>query len=147
MKKFLSLATVLVSFLLLSARPAEAKVGIPIIYSTGTLKVVKVADFPDSSDFRDRTGVYVDAGYRFEQVQLFWLPLWNYGGNWCGYMGKSDEYFELSKAELDSMAKSVNVTLPESPSLGFWNVFGGKLILGLLLVAGVAVFFMKSDDT
>jgi hypothetical protein len=125
-------------FLFAGARTAEAK-GIPIFYSFGSEKIVKVADFPDTEDYQLQSGEYVDAGYMFKQVQIFWIPLWNYGGNYCGYVGKDDTYMEIPKAELDSMAAAAKVTLPESPSLGLWNSMGGKLIVGVLALAAAAV--------
>ncbi|HNY31898.1 MAG TPA: hypothetical protein PKO15_13510 [Fibrobacteria bacterium] len=137
--------TALSAFLVLSARPAHAKAGIPIIWSSGSEKIVKVADFPDTGVFQGNGGELLDPGYKFKQVQLFFLPVWNYGGEWCAYVGKDDTYMEMSKATLDSIAKTVNVTLPESPSLGFWNSIGGKLVLGLALAAGAAWLFTKSD--
>ncbi len=125
-------------FLFAGARTAEAK-GIPIFYSFDSEKIVKVADFPDTEDYQLQSGEYVDAGYMFKQVQIFWIPLWNYGGNYCGYVGKDDTYMEIPKAELDSMAAAAKVTLPESPSLGLWNSMGGKLIVGVLVLAAAAV--------
>lgn len=146
MKTSLRLLTVLAAFLFVSARSAHAKIGIPIFYSTGTEKIVKVADFPDTGAFKLADGSFLDAGYKFKQVQLFWLPLWNYGGEWCGYEGKDDSYIILTKAELDSFALSANVKLPESPSLGFWNAFGGKAIVILLLIGALAIFLLPSKD-
>lgn len=125
-------------FLFAGVRNAEAG-GIPIIYSSGTEKIVKVADFPDTEDYQLVSGEYVDAGYMFKQVQIFWIPLWNYGGTYCGWVGKDDTYMEIPKAELDSMAAAAKVTLPENPSLGLWNSLGGKVIVGVLALAAAAV--------
>ncbi|MBK8803925.1 MAG: hypothetical protein IPN71_18110 [Fibrobacteres bacterium] len=146
MKKSLPFLALIAAFVFASARPAEAKAGIPIFWSSGTEKIVKVADFPDTGDFKIDANENLDPGYKFKQVQLFWLPLWNYGGEWCGYVGKDDTYLEIPKATLDSLAKSVNVTLPDSPSLGLWNTIGGKLIVVLLLVGAIGVFFLKNSD-
>lgn len=146
MKKSLPFLALLAAFVFVSARPAEARGGIPIFWSSGSEKIVKAADFPDTGMFKSDDGELLDPGYKFKQVQLFWIPLWNYGGEWCLYVGKDDAYQEMSKPMLDSIAKSVNITLPESPSLGFWNAFGGKLLVGLLVVGGAGWFFLKSDD-
>lgn len=146
MKKSLPFLAFLAVFLFVSARPAHAKIGIPIFYSSGTEKIVKVADFPDTGMFKMDDGTLLDAGYKFKQVQLFWLPLWNYGGEWCGYEGKDDSYTILTKAQLDSFALAANVKLPESPSLGFWNAFGGKLIVIVLLIGALAIFLLPSND-
>lgn len=141
----IALAFVFLSF---GASSVQAK-GIPLFYSSGTEKIVKAAEFPDTDEFRTQSGEYIDAGYKFKQVQLFWIPMWNYGGQWCGYIGKDDAFMEIPKAELDSMASAAKVTLPKSPSLGFWNAYSGKAIVILLLLGVIAILLMpaaKEDD-
>ncbi|MEN9353166.1 MAG: hypothetical protein RL318_491 [Fibrobacterota bacterium] len=134
-------------FLLFGASSAQAK-GVPLFYSSGTEKIVKGAEFPDTDDFRTQSGEYIDAGYKFKQVQLFWIPLWNYGGEWCGYIGKDDAFIEIPKPALDSMATVAKVTLPAAPSLGIWNSYSGKAIIGLLLLGILAIVLMPAgkDD-
>jgi hypothetical protein len=131
-------------FLAFGASAVQAK-GMPVFYSSGTEKIVKAAEFPDTDDFRTQSGEYIDAGYKFKQVQLFWVPLWNYDGQWCGYVGKDDAFMEIPKPELDSLAAVAKVTLPANPSLGFWNVYSGKLIIGLLLLGVLAIVLMPAS--
>ncbi|MCB9497228.1 MAG: hypothetical protein H6686_10135 [Fibrobacteria bacterium] len=133
----LSFAFVLFLALFAGARSAEAA-RIPVFYSTDYEKIVKVAEFPDDSNFQTTDGLYFDAGYLIKQVQLFWIPLWNYGGEWCGRTADGEGVIRMSREELVELGESANVKIPESASLGFWNAIGGKL-LALVLLAVAAV--------
>lgn len=113
---------------LLSAQPAYAA-KVPVFFSWGGEHIAKVADFPDTPQFQTKDGQYVDPGYRYKQFKLFFVPVWNYGGKWCGYVGNSERYLDLHKQQLDELAAAVGMTLPESPALPFWDSYGGKLVL------------------
>jgi hypothetical protein len=123
--------------LLLGTAPSAHAAKVPVFFSWGGEQIVKVAEFPDTEDFQVADGTYIDAGYRYKHVSLFFVPVWNYGGEWCGYVGDSNRYLRLNKDELDVMAKAASVTLPEVPSLPFWDAYGGKLVI--LLIFGVIV--------
>ena len=115
-----------------SARAAK----IPVFFSWGGEQIIKVADFPDTDTFKLRDGKYLDPGYRYKCFSLFFVPVWNYDGQWCGYVGDSRHYLNLDKAKLDVFANVAGVKLPAAPSLPFWDAYGGKL----LLLAVVAFF-------
>jgi len=104
----------------------------PVFFGYGDEKIVKVEEFPDTDDFRLPSGEYIDVGYRYKQVSILFLPLWNYDQAWAGYVN-DETYLDVSKEELVEIAQTVNVTIPASPSLPFWDVYGGKLALVLLL--------------
>jgi hypothetical protein len=117
---------------------------IPVIFSYKAEKIIKVADFPDTPALEVRGGAHLDAGYLFKQVKLFGIPLWNYEGIWCGYVGSDDNYLKIDKEKLFAMAKAVNVILPENPGLPFWDSIGGKLVVIGLLLLGLAAKFLRS---
>lgn len=139
---FLTLLLVLLS----AARPVLARgFALPDFVTLDAESILKVADFPDTGDFKFEDGDLLDPGYKYKQVRLFWIPLWNYDGQWCVYLGNNHTYMEKSKAELDSLAASINVKLPQTANLGFWNVYGGKLIVLLLLLGSLAILLPKAS--
>lgn len=108
--------------------------GIPIVYEESHEKTIKVADFPDTENFRAKDGELLDAGYVFKQFRVFWIPVWNYDGRWCCYGQSSGAPYEIQKTNLDVLARAANVSLPAEPELPFWDLYGGKLVGGLLLL-------------
>lgn len=115
--------------ILVASAPAHARRrSVPVIFSWGGERIIKVADFPDTENFRLPDGRYVDPGYKYKQVKLFFIPVWNYDGQWCGYINSTNQYLNLNKAELDDLAESVGIQLPDRPSFSFWEIYGGKLV-------------------
>lgn len=109
----------------------------PVFFTFGGEKTHKIADFPDTEEFRtpDRLfGQFVDAGVIYKQITIFFLPLWNYDIRWAGYIPNSSQYVPLTRSELEELATRANVSLPLNPELPLWDRIGGKLILALLLV-------------
>lgn len=116
--------------------------GIPIIYSNNE-HVIKVVEFPDIAELKNEKG-YVDAGYRFTTFALFFIPIWNYDGQWCFYID-GDTYVPSTRSDLEIIANACNVQLgSSSPSLPFWYSYGGKLIFFL---AGIFFVIYKSEQS
>lgn len=123
---------------------ADAKV--PLFFSFSGESISKVADFPDTEDFKTADGDYIDAGCIYKQVSIMFIPVWNYDIRWCGYIKGSDSYLDFDKEELDLMAELAEVELPETPSISFWNAIGGKLVFILLIVAFILYVKFSPDD-
>lgn len=117
----------------------------PIFFSWGGENIVKVVDFPDNENFLSSDNRYFDAGYRYKQVSIFFIPVWNYDLNWCGYI--SDKYYlDLSKNQLGEYANLAQVALPDEPELDFWNKFGGKLLfLSVVIIYIMYSVYFKKD--
>jgi hypothetical protein len=98
---------------------------VPVVVSWGGQKITKVAAYPDTEKFKTQDGNHVDVGYRYKQIALFFIPFLNYDGHWCGYVGNSDRYLDLSKDQLDALAYSAGLSLPATPSLPFWDSSAG----------------------
>ena len=141
------------------AQPIEAKSSFPVFFSWGEETIVKIADFPDTPDFQTKDENYFDAGVIYKQITIFFLPLWNYDVRWTGYID-SDYYVELSPEEMQDFAVELSpeemqdfavvaeVSLSQAPALPFWDRYGGKLILLVLLAVLLLVAVAsKSDDT
>jgi hypothetical protein len=142
--KLLSIVLLVLAFTFLNSESAEArrKSG---FFSFGGEAMSKVQDFPDTETFQLEDGTYVDAGCIYKQVSILFIPIWNYEIRWCGYTGEDGTYLELTKEELDGMAKEANVTLAETPSLSFWDSIGGKLVF-LVVIGGLIAFGIFSSD-
>jgi hypothetical protein len=138
-------ATIAAATLLAGASRAHAAKA-PVLFSWGGEKIIKVAAFPDTEDFKTRAGKHLDAGYRYKHISIFFIPIWNYGGTWCGYVGDADHYLDLSKTQLDALARSVGLSLPANPSLPLWESFGGKLAFGVLALLVLAGKMGSSDS-
>lgn len=134
------LLCITIATLLTTARSAHA--GIPVFFSWGGEKVVKVGDFPDTEDFKTSDGKYLDPGYRYKQISIFFVPIWNYGRRWCGYVGDSRTYLDLSKDDLEVFANAAGLKLPATPSLPFWESYGGKLLFVV-----VFAFFVIANNS
>jgi hypothetical protein len=130
MKTF-SVSVIVVSLLACVSSAYAAK---PIFFSFGGETIAKIADFPDTPEFQNQEGHYVDAGMRYKQISIFFIPVWNYDQEWCGYI--SDKmYLDLSKEKLDELATAAHISLPSEFQVSFWDKIGGKLLLGALLIA------------
>lgn len=120
----------------------------PVIFSFGGEKIIKVADFPNNKENFMENGQFMDAGYVYKQVTIFFIPVWNYDGKWAGYVGSDELYAPMTKEELDAIATESNFVLPDSPSLGFWETVGGKLLVGLIILfIKVGKFLIKRIET
>ncbi len=142
-----SITAVVASFFLLlfSVSPTYAA---PVIFGFGGEKIVKVADLPDLPEFTDN-GQHFDAGFRFKQLTIFFIPIWNYDEHWCGYIPSDpDHYLDLDYDDLAQLASAASVAIPDDPALPFWDQYGGKLLfLAIALLYGGYRLMMTSRRT
>jgi hypothetical protein len=130
-------------FLTFMSASAQAKA--PVLIGWGGEEIIKIADFPNTEEFEYHNGEYFDAGYKYKQVTLFFIPVWNYDGKWVGYVEKEGRYLNLEKSELDELAAQANVKLPESPSLPFWHSIGGKIVFGFIVLVFIGLKMMAGS--
>lgn len=115
----------------------KAEAGMPVFFSWGGEKITQVADFPDVEELKNTSlDKFIDAGVRFKQVTVFFIPVWNYEVTWCGYVDSDEQYINLSYEDLAGIAEEVHIPLPTDPekAISPWNRYGGKLVLGGLFV-------------
>ena len=131
--------------LLVASLAANAKGGIPLLFQYGD-DIIGVEDLPENEMFTltDENGksYHADLGILHEQFSILWIPIVNYGTekyvlytkgkNFCA--GLDETEMQLIKAVIDKN------NLPEQPELPFWNAWGGKILLIILI--GV-YFFIK----
>jgi hypothetical protein len=118
----------------------------PVLFGSNE-KIIKVMDFPDIEQLETPDGKYVDAGVKYQQFSLFYLPLWNSDPEWVGYKDEKT-YYEFSKEDLDEYAGLFNLSLPDKPELPVWDAYGGKAVIGLLLLLYLMylLYSRKSED-
>ena len=109
-------------------------------------KIIKVMDFPDDDRFQMPMGEYMDAGYIYKQVTIFFVPVWNYDARWVGYVGSDERYLELDRSELQEFAVTAGLELPDSPSLPFWDSIGGKIVFILLVLIWLGFQLRSSKE-
>jgi len=117
--------------------------GIPVPYCSKCEYITIVADLPDSTKFySEEYKEYMDIGYKYNQFWLLWLPIWNSDGEYCLTIKDHDVYFDITSAELNEIAKTYNIDLPNNP-IPLWDKIGGKLIIGLLIALVIWGYFGK----
>lgn len=118
-----------------------------VFFGWGDEKIIKVMELPDNSDFTSADGDFIDLGYRYQQVTIFFIPIWNYNGKWCGYIGKDDYYWNLSKEDFLPYLSHYGLPMPDKPNIPFWDEIGGKLLMGFLLIGYIYFsYFAKKDE-
>lgn len=123
-----------------------------LIYGNGDA-VSKVYSLPYSDEFmltcEDGNDYHADLGVMYKQFSLFWVPIWNYGDyKFVLYVDKKIgnydfTYLDLGKEEMDFLRSNFG-GIPLEPELPFWDAYGGKLLL-LVLIA-LALLFKGKDD-
>lgn len=129
-------------FSLLFTFQASAKM--PIFFQTGAEHIYKVEELPDTEYFQLEDGTYMDLGVFSKQFTIFFIPLWNYDVKWCGYEASEEYLIELTRDQLDDIAKEAGITIADSPSLPFWPSIGGKLLF-LVIIGGFIGFSVMAS--
>ena len=77
MNKLTGVALITFILIILNAYPANAGKGF-IVFGWEE-KIVKVKDLPNTVEYQNGTdGDFIDVGYKFKQINLFFIPVWNY---------------------------------------------------------------------
>lgn len=112
----------------------------PILFLIDAEQIYKVQDLPDTPDFLLENGTYMDLGIFYKQFRVFFIPLWNYEVQWCGYVGNADYLVRLDSSSLAEITTKASLTLPTEAKLPFWPSVGSKLLFVALLGILVGVF-------
>ena len=111
------------SFFLISTNEA-----LPM-FSRSHYKVIKALDFPDSKVLKHGEDQYLDLGYRYRQMIVLFVPVWNFPGEWVGYIGSADDYTGLTEERLKLILKFYELEMPENPPIPVWDKIGGKCVI------------------
>ena len=137
--------------MLLALQTTEAR-GI-IFYSAGE-EIEKVYDLPQTEEYEiqanDHNWYHADLGVMHKQFSLFWIPLWNYGEEkYVLYTDKKIGNYDLTYADLTDddiqyLHEEFGVSL--TPSLPFWDVYGGKLVAIAIIVLIYLLSLHKTQE-
>jgi len=135
---------ILLVILVLSPIYAQAAKG---LLSFGGENIIKLVEIPDEAAYKMDSGEYIDIGYIYKNVSILFIPIWNYDGRLVGYINDQGSYLELTAQEVNVLAESAGVVIPDRPYLDEWNRFGGKLVFLFALIAIGMHFLRKSKKT
>jgi len=121
--------------------------GPPVFFSWGGDTFYKVADLPDTDQFKFNNDL-VDIGVKYSEVQIFFLPIWQYDMEYVGIIpNDNDNYYDFSEQEVLELAKSASISIPpiSQISLDFWTAWGGKIVLVMLIALFVMFGLLKTN--
>jgi hypothetical protein len=108
-----------------------------VVYSFGGEHVTKVVELPHNANTNipsgPNAGRHIDVGVFYKQFSLFFIPLWNWDTRFVGYIG-ADSYLEVPEEELRAFVAANGGQMPSVASPPFWDAWGGKLVLGGILL-------------
>ena len=119
----------------------------PVFFSWGGDSFHKVADLPDTDQFQINTD-FVDIGVKYSEVQIFFLPIWQYDMKYVGIIpNDNNNYYDFSEEEVLELAKSASISIPpvSQISLDFWTAWGGKIVLVMLVTLFVMYGMLKNN--
>lgn len=127
----ITLSIVVLFLMLVASIGAEAKARIPV----GEIEsLTKVADLPDTDDYKIKDKEYADIGILYNVFTIAIVPLWiTKEPVLVAYNEKDDTYVNLPDAEMDALLKKENLKKDELLNPGFYVRYGGKLIALLVL--------------
>ena len=113
-------------FSILFSMQASAK--IPAFFQIDVEQVFKAQELPDTAYLLLEDGTYMDLGVFYKQLTVFFIPVWNYEIQWCGYVGNDTQLLILDEEALEGIVQATGLLFPNAPSLPFWPSIGGKLL-------------------
>ena len=119
----------------------------PVFFSWGGDTFYKVADLPDTDQFKFNNDL-VDIGVKYSEVQIFFLPIWQYDMKYVGIIpNDNDNYYDFSEQEVLELAKSASISIPpvSQISLDFWTAWGGKIVFVMLIALFVMYGMLKTN--
>ncbi len=112
-------------------------------------KITIIADLPDTEEYLSKAGSkeYLDLGRLHQEYNIAWIiPAWITEEPKLVLTKKdSDEYFELSNEQLESIISTNKLNKENLLKLGFYSRYGGKMIL--LLLIGLIIYGIFSKDS
>lgn len=119
---------------------------IPIFYGTKE-KIVKIHDLPKTNDYEIRGGRHFDLGYMYKSYELMWIPLHASEGKVVGFID-SNNYVRLSNSDIQWIVKENKIqNLDSIATIPFWDSWGGKLIVAIIVILIIVSFVRKGDSS
>ena len=140
----------LIVFLFFSILNSTDAMATDIIYSNGET-FIKVLDLPKDYEMEYNERVYhADLGIKFYQFSLFWIPLFNYGEKKYVYLNERKDDYVFIELTSDDVSELQDIygssVIPSDPELPFWDVWGGKMVLILIIIVWFGYKRIAKDD-
>ena len=131
----------LVGVLLLLGNTAFAA---PVFFSWGGDSFYKVADLPDTYEYQINSD-FIDIGVKYSEVQIMFLPIWQYDIKYIGFIPNDESYYDLGNEEVMQLAAYASISIPPVSQIkfDFWTAWGGKIVL-ILLIALYGMYILHS---
>ncbi|WP_299781207.1 hypothetical protein [uncultured Formosa sp.] len=138
---------ILFSFLIFGITSSYAKVKIPF----GKKEVITiVSELPDNDMYKtaENSNEYLDLATIHEEFNVAWiLPLWiTQDPRLVLYNEKTETYYDVSNEEMTAILKDNNITKEDVLKVPFYNKYGGKAILLLLIILIIWSNLSKSEN-
>ena len=134
-----ALFAVVFAFAFLSP-PQNAQARGIIVYNFGGYAVEKVAELPDTEEFKSSKG-HLNLGWAMKEYSLYWAPLWKEddGEGYVLYVEKGNTIYSnpVSPEQLASLGQITGTTYPAKYSPPFWTKIWGWGIVLLLIIVGI----------
>ncbi|MFK8037758.1 MAG: hypothetical protein AB8B74_05670 [Crocinitomicaceae bacterium] len=121
----------------------NAKARIPVCFPCEYIETT--VDLPAETEFYGEDEAPLNVGYRYKQINIVWIPLWNYEGEYCLVNDNEDTYYDLTDEEKTYLTENHDAKFEGSP-LSLWNKMGGKVILGAILLFIVWSYLPKKNE-
>lgn len=100
---------------------------------------------PNRGDLSRISGENFDMGFRYRQLSILFIPLWNWDKEFCGYVS-TKKYLPLKPEAVDRLFTLHNQEKPTFV-LPLWESIFGKLLLLFLGIFYLIYSALKSGDS
>ncbi|WP_027418447.1 hypothetical protein [Crocinitomix catalasitica] len=139
----MKLAITFLSLSLLFTIQANAKAKIPVCFPCEYIETTTV--LPEDSEFIGEYDDQLNVGYKYDQINLLWIPIWNYEGQYCLVNAAEDTYYDITDEDKAILTETYGANLEGNP-LSIWSKIGGKLIILIILGLVVKGMLSSKDD-
>jgi len=134
LSRILILGILPIVMLALTAGPAAA---LGMTYNTGGDAITKVAELPETDEFRIN-GEFVDLGWLHKEWSLLGAAFYVFDEKGYVFYAENENgttyYPDLSAADMARAGEAMGTTFPERYEMSLWQRWAGALVLGGLLI-------------
>ncbi|MFK8044083.1 MAG: hypothetical protein AB8B72_01210 [Crocinitomicaceae bacterium] len=120
--------SILTAVLVLTSFSSHARAKIPVCFPCEYIETTMELPAEAAEDL----GEALNIGYKYNQINILWVPIWNKDGEYCLVNEAEDTYYELSEEQKTYLTETYDASFEGSP-LGLWDKLGGKVIIAIIL--------------
>ena len=118
------------------------------VWSAGGEKLSLAQELPDTEEWLAENGTALDIYVLYKEFWILWVPLWNYDARYVlsGSGGKDAFFYDFVDSSEEAQIKTeYGLGSPES-AIPFWNRFGGKLLLAVIILGWIKSKYGSSTE-